>query len=126
MLVQDGAGDYFMERKRHPFWILEDDDTYPRFCTWHYGVSVGTATGPVAPCCPTAKARDDFGCVLPGKTSFADVWNNDRYRHARTVLAGRDPSDTAGVVTGEANDRDMTAFVRFYEDHLRRDESQSM
>ena len=34
-----------------------------------------------------------------GESRFADVWNNDHYRHVRAVLAGADVGDTAGVDT---------------------------
>ncbi|MEH6515132.1 MAG: radical SAM protein [Halioglobus sp.] len=71
----------------------------PSFCSWHYGYSVVTAGGPVAPCCATGDESADFGRVSPGVNSFADVWNNDRFRHARGALAGADLSETADIKT---------------------------
>ncbi len=97
-----GAADYFEDHERHPYWFpyrRQDDHKYPEFCSWHYGVSVVTAGGPVAPCCATAKDRDDFGRASPEPGSFAQVWNNERYRHARAVLAGEDTTETQGVDT---------------------------
>ncbi len=96
------ARDYFAEHERKAIWLpgsLKGEDTYPQFCSWHYGVSVVTGGGPVSPCCATAKERDDFGRVVPGQARFADVWNNDSYRHARAVLAEGDLSATEGVDT---------------------------
>ncbi len=61
---------------------------FPKFCSWHYAYSVITAGGPVAPCCSTGKAMDDFGQVTKGKTSFADVWNNNKYRRVRGATDG--------------------------------------
>lgn len=94
-----GATDYFEAHERGPAWVPKVDAAYPRFCSWHYAVSVVTATGPVSPCCATAKQRDDFGKVIPGHSRFGEVWNNERYRHARTVFAGGPPGETAGVET---------------------------
>ncbi len=96
------AGDYFEEHERKNTWMpsnLKGADTYPQFCSWHYGVSVVTGGGPVAPCCATAKDRDDFGRVVPGKVRFGDVWNNESYRHARSVLAETDLSEAEEVDT---------------------------
>lgn len=98
----DWARDYFLEDEQSNSWMphsLDDDDNFPKHCSWHYGVSVVTGGGPVSPCCATAKERDDFGCVTPGKVSFADVWNNEHYRHARGIAAGGTQEDTAGVDT---------------------------
>ena len=61
---------------------------FPEFCSWHYGYSVLTAGGPVAPCCSTGKEADDFGQIVPGQTTFADVWNNEKYRRARGAAQG--------------------------------------
>ena len=66
-----------------------DETRCPPACGWHHGFSVVTAGGSVAPCCALAKDRDDFGVVVPGRTRFADVWNNDRFRVSRAVFAGR-------------------------------------
>jgi MoaA/NifB/PqqE/SkfB family radical SAM enzyme len=74
-------------------------DKFPNFCSWHYGYSVVTAGGPVAPCCSTAKESDDFGRVSPGEIRFADVWNNEKFRRARGALAGADLSETTGIKT---------------------------
>lgn len=71
----------------------------PSFCSWHYGYSVVTAGGPVAPCCSTGNESADFGRVSPGVNNFADVWNNEQFRHARGALAGADLSATADIKT---------------------------
>lgn len=67
----------------------EDESASPSFCSWHYGYSVVTAGGPVAPCCATGKADDDFGRVEVGERSFGQVWNNARLRRARAAMSGR-------------------------------------
>lgn len=89
------AEGYFGPQEQKPFYAPYRDgdkgDT-PNYCSWHYGVSVVTGGGPVSPCCGTAKARDDFGTVIAGKTTFGDVWNNENFRHARRVLAGKNPT----------------------------------
>ena len=65
-----------------------DESRCPPACGWHHGFSVITAGGAVSPCCAVAKDRDDFGVVVPGRTRFADVWNNDRFRVSRASFAG--------------------------------------
>jgi MoaA/NifB/PqqE/SkfB family radical SAM enzyme len=90
----DAAGhtDYFGEHEKRPYWSLfpkAREAEYPSFCNWHYGFSVVTAGGPVAPCCAASKDRDDFGTVVPGEVRFADVWNNDRLRKSRASFAGK-------------------------------------
>ena len=77
----DWARDYFLEDERGNSWmphLLDDDDKFPSYCSWHYGVSVVTGGGPVSPCCATAKERDDFGVVVPNQVSFAEVWNKEK------------------------------------------------
>jgi len=61
---------------------------FPDYCSWHYGYSVITAGGPVAPCCATGKEADDFGRITVGETTFADVWNNEKFRRARGGAEG--------------------------------------
>jgi MoaA/NifB/PqqE/SkfB family radical SAM enzyme len=90
----DAAGqpDYFGEHEKRPYWSLfpkAREADYPSFCNWHYGFSVVTAGGPVAPCCAASKERDDFGTVVPGEVRFADVWNSDRLRKSRASFAGK-------------------------------------
>jgi len=97
-----GKGDYWAEHEKHPFWIpfrQREESKFPPFCTWHYGVSVVTAGGPVAPCCAAAKESDDFGTVIPGLVSFADIWNNDRYRKSRAAFARKDIQGLENVDT---------------------------
>ena len=87
-----GHADYFGDHEKRPYWSLfpkTADAGAPDFCEWHYGFSVVTAGGPVAPCCATSKERDDFGTVVPGETRFADVWNNARLRKSRGAFAGK-------------------------------------
>ncbi len=91
------AEEYFGSLEKESFYAPyrdNDDEDTPNYCSWHYGVSLVTGGGPVSPCCGTAKDRDDFGAVVPGKTSFAEVWNNEHFRHARGVLSGDIPAGT--------------------------------
>jgi MoaA/NifB/PqqE/SkfB family radical SAM enzyme len=71
----------------------------PSACGWHYGYSVVTAGGRVAPCCAVAKEAYDLGQITPGQVSFGDVWNNDRYRRSRGAFAGQDVPELADVDT---------------------------
>ena len=87
-----GRGDYF-EHEVHPFWNVLPRDAgsdLPNACSWHYGYSVITAGGPVAPCCAVSKEKDDFGTIVPGETSFADIWRNPKFTKSRLAMAGND------------------------------------
>lgn len=87
-----GKADYFAEHEKRPSWSLfpkTSEADQPKFCTWHYGYSVVTAGGSIAPCCATSKDRDDFGTVIPGEVRFADVWNDARLRKSRASFAGK-------------------------------------
>ena len=64
------------------------DPSQPSRCSWHYGYSVVTAGGSVAPCCGVTRDEFDFGQVVPDRTSFADVWNNELFRKSRADFAG--------------------------------------
>lgn len=95
-----GRDDYFFEHETHPFWNIvpkEFEEILPKTCSWHYGYSVITAGGPVAPCCAVSKDKDDFGTIVPGETSFADIWNNDLYRKSRLAMVGEPPESLNGV-----------------------------
>ncbi|MEH6515133.1 MAG: radical SAM protein [Halioglobus sp.] len=90
-----GVPDYFPEHERHSFWFptkKKDEAKYPDFCSWHYGNAVVSGGGPVPPCCATPKEVDDFGTFVPGQNSFAALWNNENYQHARSVLATDQPT----------------------------------
>jgi MoaA/NifB/PqqE/SkfB family radical SAM enzyme len=76
-----------------------DSSRSPSACGWHHGYSVVTGGGRVAPCCAVAKDAYDLGEVEPGRSSFRDVWNNDRYRKSRAAFAGKDEPDLAGIET---------------------------
>lgn len=97
-----GAGDYWQEHERHQFWnpIPRIDETkLTSSCGWHYGYSVVTAGGHVAPCCAVAKDRDDFGTVQPDSVRFADVWNNDLYAKSRLAMRGKTDANLDDVDT---------------------------
>jgi MoaA/NifB/PqqE/SkfB family radical SAM enzyme len=98
----DAAGqpDYWNEHEKRGSWFypaVQKKAKEPAFCTWHYGFSVITAGGPVAPCCAAAKDRDDFGTVVPGEVSFAEVWNSAKVQKSRASFAGKDTSGADGV-----------------------------
>lgn len=61
-------------------------------CSWHYGYSSVTAGGKVTPCCMIPHERHDFGAVVPGQTTFNEVWNADAYRRSRADFAGKQVS----------------------------------
>lgn len=125
-----GRDDYFFDHESHPFWNLvpkEFDSNLPKTCSWHYGFSVVTSGGPVAPCCAVSKDTDDFGSVVPGEVSFSDIWNNDLYTKSRKAMAGKstdglDHVDTVctrcyfpKVVHHLYNNHDMLVTQRFVE-----------
>ncbi|CAA0098167.1 Coenzyme PQQ synthesis protein E [Halioglobus japonicus] len=95
-----GREDYFFEHEHHPFWNImpkELESILPQSCSWHYGYSVVTSGGPVAPCCAVSKDSDDFGTVVPGEVSFSDIWNNEHYTKSRRAMAGK-PTEGLGHV----------------------------
>ena len=87
-----GRTDYFFDHEYHQSYSplpKQFESRLPGSCGWHYGYSVVTAGGPVSPCCATSKDKDDFGTVVAGETSFAEIWNNDLYTKSRMALAGQ-------------------------------------
>jgi len=76
-----------------------DDSHAPPRCEWHYGYSAMTAGGAVTPCCAVPKQEDDFGTVVPGQTTFGDIWNGDRISTARAAFAGSEPAGITPVDT---------------------------
>jgi MoaA/NifB/PqqE/SkfB family radical SAM enzyme len=80
-----------------PTWNYATPTTCSTTCSWHYCISVVNADGSVSPCCAPWEQRYDFGTVLPGVTSFADIWNNDFYRKSRAVLVSKDVEELAAV-----------------------------
>ena len=66
-------------------------------CGWHYGYSAITAGGSLMPCCMATRDEDDFGTMIPGETSFTDVWNNTEVQTVRSGFARY-------VKTGEKGD----------------------
>ncbi|CAA0120105.1 Coenzyme PQQ synthesis protein E [Halioglobus japonicus] len=86
-----GRGDYFFEHESQYVWSpipKQFESVLPRTCGWHYGFSVVTAGGPVAPCCATTKDQEDMGTVVAGEVSFADIWNSDVYTKSRKAMIG--------------------------------------
>jgi len=68
-------------------------------CGWHYGYSVVTGGGRVAPCCAVAKDEYDFGELAPGSASFREVWNNPAYQKSRAAFAAKDAQHLGHVET---------------------------
>ncbi len=71
----------------------------PSGCGWHYGYSVVTSSGSIAPCCAATREEHDLGKVIPGSVSFAQVWNNHNYRKSRAFFAGKDTQDLDSIQT---------------------------
>ncbi len=67
-----------------------EESKVPSRCGWHYGYSAVSAGGSVSPCCAVPHEKNDFGTVIPGSVSFADIWNNDLYRKSRAAFAGKE------------------------------------
>jgi len=72
--------------------LPDPGESRPPRCAWHYGFSAVSAGGKVSPCCAVPDQKNDFGEVVPGSVTFADVWNNERYRRSRADF-GDGPSD---------------------------------
>lgn len=94
-----GRGDYFLPHEYGSEYQMmwspmpkQFESILPRTCGWHYGFSVVTAGGAVAPCCAASKEKEDMGTVVAGEVSFADVWNNDFYTKSRMAMLG-EPTD---------------------------------
>lgn len=62
----------------------------PLKCLFLETTMVINPDGSVSPCCGVADQKWDFGNVF--NSSFKDVWNNDLYRRARRVVAGKEKS----------------------------------
>jgi SAM-dependent methyltransferase/MoaA/NifB/PqqE/SkfB family radical SAM enzyme len=62
-------------------------------CAWHYCYTSINADGSVSPCCAVADVKDDFGTVIPGKRTFADIWNGELFRKSRAVMAGHEAKE---------------------------------
>ena len=71
----------------------------PAGCGWHYSYTMVNADGAVSPCCAPWEDRHDFGKLASGATTFANVWNNERYQKARGVFSGRKGTSLPKVET---------------------------
>lgn len=97
-----GRGDYFQPHEITMSWSPLPKNlpsAYPKACAWHYGYSVVTASGAIAPCCAASKQVDDFGTVKPGEGGFKEVWNGDLFAKSRHAFAGTDAPELAHVDT---------------------------
>jgi len=65
-------------------------------CAWHYCYSVVNPDGTVSPCCAVTDPKDDHGKVVPGRTTFMDVWNGEMFRRSRRSLASGAGGDGTG------------------------------
>lgn len=82
----------FVQERKKLYWMPFPETlgfTASPACAWHYGYSAVTAGGHVTPCCAVPSDEHDLGSVVPGRTRFADVWNNPSYRAARAAFAGK-------------------------------------
>ena len=59
-------------------------------CAWHYTYTMVNADGSVSPCCAPWDQKHDFGTVVPGRVSLADIWNNNLYRKSRAAFANKE------------------------------------
>ena len=77
---------------------LPEPKAGPPRCAWHYGHTAISAGGKVSPCCAVPGEKNDFGHIVPGSATFADVWNNGQYRRSRADFAGRATDELADTV----------------------------
>jgi MoaA/NifB/PqqE/SkfB family radical SAM enzyme len=78
--------------------LPEVKESRPPRCSWHYGYSAVSAGGKVSPCCAVPGENNDFGAFIPGRTSFAEIWNNNLYRRSRADFAGRSAGGLAETI----------------------------
>lgn len=66
-------------------------------CTWPWFSSSINWNGSVSPCCGLWYEKYDFGNCL--KSSFKNVWNNQKYQNARKAILGKktDKSNVCGL-----------------------------
>ncbi|MDO8647806.1 MAG: radical SAM protein [Candidatus Diapherotrites archaeon] len=59
------------------------------YCYFPWLVAVINWDGSTSPCCAVYQKKDDFGNVF--KDGFKKVWNNEKYRQARRIIAKKAP-----------------------------------
>jgi len=79
---------FFEQRQHlfHPRSILQRPD---KSCAWHYYYSIVNADGSVSPCCSPWESDWDIGSIVPGATTFADIWNSKYLKTSRYDVSGR-------------------------------------
>ena len=91
-----------MNANGSPEWVLEgtergkyySETTTGRVCSDLWGVIIINPDGGVSPCCFTHKKEDDFGNFFTEGLSLHHIWNNIKFRQARSIFAkARSASD---------------------------------
>ena len=67
-------------------------------CFYLYRSMVVNADGGVSPCCIVYRRDRDFADLAEGFSNIGDVWNNDRYRSARSLFSAETVPDRPRTV----------------------------
>lgn len=87
-------------RDKNLHWILEPGEKlrkkYPeeeigggQACDFLYFTFTLNPEGGVSPCCLAYKQEEDFGNLFEGGLSFREVWNNEKFKVARSIFHER-------------------------------------
>lgn len=75
----------------------------PGPCFYLYRSMVVNADGGVSPCCIVYRRDRDFADLAEGFSDIGDVWNNDRYRSARSLFSAESVPDRPRTVCDTCN-----------------------
>jgi MoaA/NifB/PqqE/SkfB family radical SAM enzyme len=75
----------------------------PGPCFYLYRSMVVNPDGGVSPCCVVYRQNRDFADLRQGDAAPLDVWNNAKYRSARSIFAGRDDGPHEPTVCDECD-----------------------
>ena len=75
----------------------------PGGCFYLYRSMVVNADGGVSPCCIVYRSDRDFADLAEGFSDIGDVWNNDRYRSARSLFSAESVPDRPRTVCDTCN-----------------------
>jgi MoaA/NifB/PqqE/SkfB family radical SAM enzyme len=81
-------------RKKYP----EEEIGGGRACDFLYFTFTLNPEGGVSPCCLAYKKEEDFDNLYQERSSFQEVWNNDKFKAARSIFHERRLSSREEVV----------------------------
>lgn len=75
--------------KKYSLLTNKSDNLKPGRCWWLWRAAAISPDGGVSPCCYNNDAHSDFGNLT--KNRFKDIWNNEKYRAARSLFNKKKP-----------------------------------